>query len=126
MSILSKPSGAFPAALIYITAGTLVVIWTALALILYPPTSDLGHFLLIGTLVSGVAVLMIGLFLGPIGRFARNAELPPKEVTTAVESSDKTAAANPPVVVPMASAPGTAALNPVNERATPSDVPITR
>ena|SRR5438046_1436105 len=100
MTILSKPSGAFSASLIYITVGTLVVIWTSISLYLYPPASDLGHFLIISTLVSGVAVLIIGLLLGPIGRFARHAELPPTEATAAVESTNAIAAANPPVVVP--------------------------
>lgn len=102
MSILSKPSGAFPTSLVYITLGTLVMIWTIVSLIFYPPESDLGRFLLIGTLVSGVAILVIGLLLGPIGRFARHAELPPQEVTQAVAVTDETSAANPPAVVPNA------------------------
>jgi len=88
--------------LIYITVGTLVIVWTAISLLLYPPASDFGHFLIIGTLVSGIAVLVIGLLLGPIGRFARHAEMPPAEVTTAVATANETAAANPPAVVPNA------------------------
>jgi hypothetical protein len=125
MSILTKPSGAFPAALIYITVGTLVVVWTVISLILYPPASDLGHFLIIGTLVSGVAILVIGLLLGPIGRFARHAEMPPTEVTTAVESTDQTAAANPPVVIPTAIPQGGIAPR-GNGHPVPSEAPIPR
>lgn len=100
MSILTKPSGAFPTSLIYITVGTLVIVWTFVSLVLYPPSTDLGHFLIIGTLVSGIAVLIIGLLLGPIGRAARHAELPPEEVTHAVAVTDEIAAANPPAIVP--------------------------
>ncbi len=98
MSILSRPSEAFSTSLIYITVGTLVVVWTIVSLVYYPPESDWGKFLVVGFLASGVAVLVIGLLLGPIGRAARNAELPPAEVTTAVEKAEQTAAANPPVV----------------------------
>ena len=99
MSILSNPSGAFPTSLIYITVGTLIDVWTIVSLVFYPPASDFGHFLLIGFLITGIALLIIGLLLGPIGRFARHAELPPVEVTAAVAQADNTAAANPPAVV---------------------------
>ena len=100
MSILTTPSGAFSTSLIYITAGTLIDIWTTVALVFYPPETSWGKFLVVGFLVTGFALLVIGLLLGPIGRAARNAELPPAEVTQAVTQAEQTAAAHPPVVMP--------------------------
>jgi hypothetical protein len=99
MSILTTPSGAFPISLIYITVGALIDIWTVVAMIYYPPETDWGKFMVVGSFITGLALLIIGLFLGHIGRAARNAELPPTEVTTAVSSAEQTAAANPPAVV---------------------------
>jgi hypothetical protein len=101
MSILTKPSGAFSTSLIYITVGTLIEIWTIVSLVFYRPSTDWGQFLVIGFLVSGIALFTIGLLLGPIGRAARHAELPPTEVTPAVVRAEQTAAANPPAVVPV-------------------------
>jgi len=99
MSILTTPSGAFPISLAYITIGTLIDIWTIVAMVYYPPESNSGHFFIVGSLVTGIALLVIGLFLGPIGRAARHAERPPAEVTPAVTEAATTAAANPPPVV---------------------------
>ena len=127
MSMLTKPSGAFPTSLIYITVGTLIVIWTTVSLILYRPATDWGHFLVIGTLVSGIAVLLIGVFLGPIGRAARNAELPPIEVTSAVAATEQTTAAKPPVIVPGAIPQGVVAPTANGHlAATPVDAGINR
>lgn len=102
MSILTTPSGAFPISLVYITVGTLIDVWTVVALWYYPPQTNWGYFWTVGFLVTGLALLLIGLLLGPIGRAARHAELPPTEVTPAVEQAEQTAAANPPPVVPAA------------------------
>ncbi len=100
MSILNAPTVAFSTSLIYITVGTLIDIWTIVSLVFYRPTSDWGLFLVVGFLVTGLALLTIGLLLGPIGRAARHAELPPTEVTPAVVQAEQTAAANPPAVIP--------------------------
>ena len=100
MSILTSPSAAFSTSLIYITVGALLDIWTITSLVYYPPESPWGKFLVVGFLVTGAALLVIGLLLGPIGRAARHAELPPAEVTDAVTQAEQTAAAHPPVVVP--------------------------
>ena len=100
MAILSKPSVAFSTSLIYITVGTLIDIWTIVSLVFYPPSTGWGYFLIVGFLVTGMALLAIGLLLGPIGRSARDAELPPSEVTHAIARAEQTAAANPPIVVP--------------------------
>jgi len=101
MSILTSPSSVFSTSLVYITVGTLIDIWTIVSLVFYPPESDWGKFLVAGFLVTGLALLIIGLFLGPIGRAARHAELPPAEVTSGVVHAEQTAAAHPPVVMPV-------------------------
>jgi hypothetical protein len=103
MSILTTPSNAFPVSLAYITIGTLIDIWTIVAMVYYPPETRGGHFFIVGSLVTGIALLVIGVLLGPIGRAARHAEMPPSEVTQAVTEATTTAAANPPpVIAPMA------------------------
>ena len=81
MAILTTPSGAFPTSLVYITVGTLTDIWTIVTMIFYPPETPAGKFWLVGFLVTGLALFVIGIFLGHIGRAARRAELPPPEVT---------------------------------------------
>jgi hypothetical protein len=98
MSILTNPSAALSTSLIYITLGTLIDIWTIVSVVFYRPSTDWGLFLVIGFLVTGLALLIIGLLLGPIGRAARHAELPPAEVTPAVVQAEQTAAAHPPVL----------------------------
>jgi len=104
MQFLTTPSGAFPISLIYITVGVLMDVWTTVSLIYYPPESTWGKFLVVGFLITGAALLIIGLMLGQIGRAARHAELPPAEVTPAVAEAEKTAAAHPnPVISPVLS-----------------------
>src|ERR1051325_8958036 len=113
MAILTSPSGAVPTALVYITVGTLIDIWTIVAMVYYPPESAWNRFLTVGFLVTGLALLIIGLLLGPIGRAARHAELPPTEVTPAVSQIEENAAENPPAVVAGNTAvQGTVAANP--------------
>ena len=101
MSILTSPSSVLSTSLIYITLGTLLDIWTIASLVFYPPETNWNKFLVVGFLVTGIALLAIGLFLGPIGRAARHAELPPTEVTNAVAHAEQIAAAHPPVVMPV-------------------------
>jgi hypothetical protein len=83
---------------VYITLGTLLDIWTIVAWVFFPPETTWGKFWLVGFCVTGLALLIIGLLLGQIGRAAREAELPPGEVTPAVTQVEQQAAANPPVV----------------------------
>ena len=126
MSILTTPSGAFPISLIYITLGALIDIWTVVAMIYYPPETDWGRFMVAGSFITGLALLIIGLFLGHIGRAARSAELPPTEVTTAISSAEQTAAANPPAVVtqPPATQPGALVVPPAQQQPAESNMPI--
>ena len=101
MPLLNKLSGAFPAILMYITVGILIEIWTIAWYIFYPPVSPAGYFWMMGLLLSGFAIMIIGFFLGHIGRAARTAELPPKEVVNAVAQAEQNAAARAPIIAPV-------------------------
>jgi hypothetical protein len=82
MPILSKPSGAARTAVMYITAGALIDVWS----IIYwaylnhhaPEHGDAPYYWVYGFFLTGVVLLVIGLALGRIGRAARHAELPPE------------------------------------------------
>jgi hypothetical protein len=115
MPVLSKPSPAARTALMYITVGTLMVIWTVIwhfYLRNYPPDTDVPHYYCYGFMVSGIALAVIGLAVGQIGRSARHAELPPPEVTPIEAQIDQIAAARAPMITtinpaaPAVNAPG--------------------
>lgn len=90
--ILTKPSGAAPAALMYITIGALMTVWSGIwyTWLRNHEASNQGmHYLCMGFLVTGVVLLAIGFTLGPISRWSRHAELPPSEVTPTVVQNDQ-------------------------------------
>lgn len=92
MPILNKLTGAFPTALIYITAGTLLAVWTIVYWAFNAPATRTGYLWVVGFLMTGLSLLSIGLLLGRIGRAARTAELPPVEVSSAVVRTEIDAA----------------------------------
>jgi hypothetical protein len=101
MSILSNPSVVVRSALIYVTAGTLTVIWSAIWFFYLrdnPPAESATFFWCYGFLLTGMALLIIGLTIGRIGRSSRHAELPPQEVVHKVIHAEQTAACVAPVV----------------------------
>ncbi len=92
--LLSKPSGAAPAALFYITIGALMTVWSGIWyswLRGHESSSQGVHYLCMGFLATGIVLLLIGFTLGPISRWARHAELPPSEVTPAAVQNDANA-----------------------------------
>jgi ABC-type transport system involved in multi-copper enzyme maturation permease subunit len=85
--ILSKPSSAAPTALVFITLGALLTVWSGLWFVYLqnnPPAQKFIYYLDTGFLLSGLVFLAIGFFLGPVARMARQAELPPGEVTPTI------------------------------------------
>ncbi len=89
--ILSKPSGAAPAALSYITLGALMTVWSAIwySWLRNHSSDHQGqYYVCMGFLATGLVLLAIGFTLGPISRWSRHAELPPSEVTPAVLQND--------------------------------------
>jgi hypothetical protein len=106
MAMLSKPSFGPRTAIIYITAGALIDVWTIVwyfAFIRPNPAAMTQNtqFWLWGFFLTGLTLILVGLFLGHIGRAARRAELPPPETTSAEAQIQETAAAHPnPMVAP--------------------------
>jgi hypothetical protein len=104
MALLSKPSSAARTALIYITSGALILVWTGIWLWWlrrHPPADEVTFFWAYGFLLSGATLLIIGFFLGRIGRAARHAELPPPEITRAAEIAEQNASARAPLIAPV-------------------------
>src|SRR5262249_15370577 len=67
----------------------------------HPTETQAPYYWAYGFLLTGGTLLVIGFFLGRIGRAARHAELPPPEVTQAAKAADLNVAARAPVMVPM-------------------------
>jgi hypothetical protein len=100
MPILTQPAFGPRTALIYVTVGALIDVWT---LVWYftrdYELSRSGYFWVIGFLLTGLTLIILGLLLGRIGRAARQAELPPEPALRAEAKIQETAAANPPPTV---------------------------
>jgi hypothetical protein len=99
MPILTQPAFGPKVALAYVTSGMLIDVWT----LVWYFTRDYEltrtqQFWVIGLVLTGLTFIILGLFLGPLGRSARRAELPPPEETRAEAAIQHTAAAHPPAV----------------------------
>ena len=105
MPLLSQPAFGPRTAIIYITLGTLIDVWTTVWYFAFARDSAgvmtrNTQFWLLGLFLTGLTLILIGFFLGQIGRSARKAELPPKEAQADEAAIQQTAAANPqPVMV---------------------------
>jgi hypothetical protein len=99
MPILTKPAFGPRVALGYVTVGALMCVWT---LVWYftreSPMTPTRWFWVSGIFLSGLTFVFLGVILGPLGRAAREAEMPPTEVTGAEAAIQQTSAANPPAV----------------------------
>jgi hypothetical protein len=109
MPLISKASSAVRTSLTYITVGALTMVWTAVyfAYLLnrYGSQPLASYYWCAGFAATGLTLLVIGLAVGYIGRSARHAELPPKEVTPAVANAMQVAAARAPMMAPNPAAP---------------------
>jgi hypothetical protein len=105
MPMLSHPAFGPRTALAYVTGGTLMCVWTTVWYCTreYDLTRS-QWFWVAGLFLSGLTFVFLGLLLGPLGRAARQAELPPAEATAAEAAIQQTTAANQPAV--MAPVPG--------------------
>jgi hypothetical protein len=109
MSMLSHPAFGPRVALIYVTTGALIDVWTAVYYFAYgrgkmsdgdPANDNTIWFWTAGFFLTGLVLILLGLFLGQLGRAARKAELPPVEAMRDEKQINQTAAANGQVVVP--------------------------
>ncbi len=115
MPLLSKLSFAPSTSVIYITVGALLDAWTAVYYFTYrgtgtPDQQKTASFWLAGFFLTGLIFMIIGFTLGPIGRAARQAELPPPEVTPQVAQAEVAQAAQPVPVAPAAVQPAAPAV----------------
>jgi len=104
MPLLSKPSFAPRTALIYVTIGALLGVWTLVWYFWFArdPQGYISRdtwFWLSGLFFTGLVLIVIGLLLGHIGRAARKAEMPPPEVERDEAAIQRTAAGTPHPVV---------------------------
>jgi len=106
MPILSHPAFGPRTALAYVTGGCLMCVWTLVWY--FTREYDLARsqwFWVAGIFLSGITFIFLGLILGPLGRVARQAEMPPLAVVGAEAAIQAQAAAHPPAVV-MPAVPG--------------------
>ena len=110
MPIMSQPGFGTKLSIGFITGGALVTVWTLVWRYTesHGTLSDHQQFFFLGTLLSGITILLIGMFLGSIGRAARKAELPPDHEAFRAEAKvQANAAANPnPGIAATTMAPG--------------------
>ncbi len=108
MAMLTNPAFGPKVALVYVTVGALIDVWTAVYYFAFgryrmnsgnPADENHVWFWVAGFFLTGLVLVILGLVLGPLGRAAREAELPPPEATRAEAQIKETAAANPNPVV---------------------------
>ena len=130
MPILTHPAFGPRTAIIYITVGALIDVWTLVWYLAFgrgEVLSDNTRFWLWGFFLTGLTLILVGAFLGRIGRSARKVEMPPSEAVNAEATIQATAAANPPQVVttgPAAGAAVPAARAPMSNVAPPANEPV--
>jgi len=142
MAILSNPAFGPKMSITYITVGTLIDVWVGVWYYAFirpepGPIDQTTFFWMTGLFLTGLTLVVIGLFIGPIGRQARRAELPPAGYATKEAEIQQTAAATAqPMVaavpnaqgqVPVAGQPVGNPLNPVvvtNQAAPPSSTSL--
>ena len=122
MPMLSHPAFGPRTALAYVTGGTLLCVWT---LVWYftreTAMTQSMWFWVAGLFLTGLTFVVLGLILGPLGRAARQAELPPTEAINAEAAIQQAAASNPPPVVTAPPAAGTPATVPPTNQAAPAN-----
>ncbi|MDB5308345.1 MAG: hypothetical protein JWO38_2547 [Gemmataceae bacterium] len=112
MPILTQPAFGPKLSIGFITGGTLLDVWILVwrYTIASPDLSPVQRFWFMGLLLTGLTFIVIGVFLGHIGRAARQAELPPTDDSTRAEENIQAhAATNPnPAVAATGLTPGNA------------------
>jgi hypothetical protein len=109
MESTTKGSAAARMAVMYITIGVLLMVWSGIwwtYMARHPPSGDGVWFLCFGCLLSGAAFTVIGFIMGHVGRSARQADLPPTVSTTPMPGQIQPVPGQMPgTIVPPAAAP---------------------
>jgi hypothetical protein len=104
MSMLTNPAFGPKVALLYVTVGALIDVWAAVYYFAFgrgkltdanPADDNYTWFWVAGFFLTGLVLIVLGLVLGPLGRAARESELPPPEATREEARIKTQAAANP-------------------------------
>jgi hypothetical protein len=114
MNVFASLTSATRAALLYITVGSVTIVWSGISYVYlenHPPAdgSDSPWYWCSGFLLTGCALLIIGLAVGWIGRSARQAEQPHALLNTRDSQGNPTSTvvplANSAVIPPNNAAP---------------------
>lgn len=126
MPVLSQPAFGPKTALGYVTGGSLLCIWTLVWYFTRDYELPRSHwFWVAGLFLTGTTLIFLGMVLGPLGRAARQSELPPQVALSAEAAIQETAAANPPAVVaPVPGAVPTAPVTATPTTAAPAAAPV--
>jgi hypothetical protein len=104
MPFMSKPSNEARIAIIFVTLGPLIIVWSGVWYMYQynhaPDTPASERYICYGSMLSGGVLLVIGLALGRIARSARQAEMPPHEITPAEGQISQEAASRALIVAP--------------------------
>src|SRR5262245_15600471 len=116
----SKQARSATMAIVYITVGALLDVWSVIYYIYLARESAHPNMFLIcyGLFGSGLVLMIIGMLVGPIGRVARPAEVIDAAPAQVVTSPVTTNTVAPPVVATAPPEPATAP--PANSRPTPA------
>ena len=98
----TKTSGAARTAVIYITIGAIMDVWTVIWHIWmnrHGTQSDAPYFWCYGFFLTGLTLIIIGLALGRIGRAARHAEAPADTTSSNVAAASQQPVARPSVPI---------------------------
>lgn len=106
MAGMASKSPAAKSAIAYITIGALMLVWSGIWYVYLTRNAaeeSLAYYFCAGFMLSGLTLLVVGFALGPIGRAARESELPPQEAAARNDQKDlgvaagqRVAAANAP------------------------------
>ena len=98
MWLFRQPSTAARTVLIYITAGALIVIWTAVWYVYLwnnPPHEHTVYYWVTGFMVTGLIMVFIGLVLGKLGKSDRAPDITTERAPLMTSSTSPLVLVNP-------------------------------
>ncbi len=85
MQVLTKPTAAPGTSLAYLTIGAVMAVLAGTSYFFFNGAGNpVGNYVRASFLILGIVLMLIGLFVGHIGRAARKAELPPTDATDGI------------------------------------------